>query len=226
MFEVLPASGALALDERSWSSRAVSAALHAALIGLALALTARGPSPAAPPLAAVPIYLPGPAPAPAVPPAPATPLPPAPVPIPVLQLPSTLPPPALPVPPAVSADPGLPPAPGMVITPPGATVGLPPAAPIEARAADVPPVLVDHPALRYPEVLRQAGIEARILVEAVLDSAGLVEPGSLRIVSGGHALFEAEARAVVRASRYRAGRYGGRAVRVRVLVPVTFALRR
>jgi TonB family protein len=80
--------------------------------------------------------------------------------------------------------------------------------------------------VRYPEVLRQAGLTARIVVEAVLDTAGRVEPGSPRIVGEAHPLFTAEAHRVVLASRYRPARAGGRAVRVRIRVPVAFALRR
>jgi protein TonB len=100
-----------------------------------------------------------------------------------------------------------------------------PGAVVDARVVESPPMLLSHPPLRYPEVLRQAGIEGDVMVEAVLDTLGNVERGSLRITRGAHALFEAEARAVVAASRYRPGRMAERAVRVRIQVPVRFALR-
>jgi protein TonB len=127
--------------------------------------------------------------------------------------------------------------PGWTADPPGGSptiapvAGVPgggglPGAPIDARYVEEPPVLLTHPALRYPEILRQAGIEGRVMVEAVIDTLGRAEPGSLRVLTGAQSLFEREALAVVVGSRYRPGRVDGRAVRVRVQVPVNFALRR
>ena len=118
------------------------------------------------------------------------------------------------------------PLPGPVLTAlPG---GLPGAGhtPVDARFVDEPPALLVHPELRYPEVLRQAGIEGRVLVEAVLDTLGRAEAGSLRVTESPNALFDREALTVVAASRYRPGRVDGRAVRVRIQVPVAFAIRR
>jgi TonB family protein len=97
---------------------------------------------------------------------------------------------------------------------------------IESRVADEPPRLLSHPAPRYPEVLRQAGIEGRVLVEVVLDTLGHAEPASVRVVGGAHELFEREAVSVVLASRYVPGRVQQQAVRVRIQVPVSFSLRR
>jgi len=107
----------------------------------------------------------------------------------------------------------------------GGSTGTPGAV-LDVRVVPVQPVLLAHPPLRYPEILRRAGIEGDVLVEAVLDTLGSVERGSPRVVRGAHPLFDAEALAVVAASRYRAGRMGAQAVRVRILVPVRFTLRR
>jgi TonB family protein len=93
-------------------------------------------------------------------------------------------------------------------------------APLDARLADEAPRLLSHPPLRYPEVMRQAGVEGRVVVEAVLDTTGRVERGSLRIVAGVHELFDAAARDVVAASRYQPARLGARAGRRRLQVPV------
>jgi protein TonB len=87
-------------------------------------------------------------------------------------------------------------------------------------------VLLGHPVPRYPELLRAAGIEGRVVVEVVLDTLGRAEPQTLRIATSAHLLFDAEASAVVLGSRYRPGRVAGRPVRVRIRVPVSFALRR
>ncbi len=90
------------------------------------------------------------------------------------------------------------------------------------RTVEDAPELISHPAVRYPELLRQAGIEGRVVLEAVIDTAGHVEPGSLRVLSSSNPLFDAPAREVVGGSRYRPGRMDGRPVRVRVTVPVAF----
>jgi protein TonB len=117
--------------------------------------------------------------------------------------------------------PGLPGMPGDTGVVPGGA-----ALPLDARVVEDPPVLLAHPAVRYPEVLRQAGIEGEVMIEAVLDTLGRVETGSARVVRGAHALMDAEAMSVVGGSRYRPGRMGSHAVRVRIQVPVRFALRR
>ncbi|HWO87755.1 MAG TPA: energy transducer TonB [Gemmatimonadales bacterium] len=79
---------------------------------------------------------------------------------------------------------------------------------------------------RYPEILRQAGIEGRVLLEFVIDTLGRAERGSIRVVNSTHNLFEAPARETVTTCRFRAGRIQGRAVRVRVQIPITFSLQR
>ena len=94
------------------------------------------------------------------------------------------------------------------------------------RVVEEPPVLLSHPVPRYPDILRQAGIEGRVVVEAVIDTTGHAERNGLWVVSSSHALFAPEASALVLGSRYRPARFGGRPVRVRILVPVAFALRR
>ena len=86
------------------------------------------------------------------------------------------------------------------------------------------PDRVSSPPVRYPEILRQAGIEGRVLVEVVIDTLGRAERGSIRILSSTHQLFEAPAREAVANSVYRPGRISGRAVRVRVQVPLNFSI--
>jgi len=86
------------------------------------------------------------------------------------------------------------------------------------------PDRVSSPPVRYPEILRQAGIEGRVLVEVVIDTLGRAERGSIRILSSTHQLFEAPARETVANSVYRPGRIAGRAVRVRVQVPLNFSI--
>ncbi len=91
-----------------------------------------------------------------------------------------------------------------------------------ARGVDEPPELLSHPAMTYPEILRQAGIGGRVVIEAVIDATGRAERGSLRVLSATHALLEQPALALVAGSVYRPGKLDGRAVRVLVEVPVIF----
>ena len=109
--------------------------------------------------------------------------------------------------------------------PPGSLLASGGSQPLTERQVDEQPELLTHPALRYPDVLRRAGIEGRVMVEVVLDSLGRAEPGSARVASSSHQLFDPEAVAVVSGSVYRPARVSGRAVRVRVRVPVSFTLR-
>ena len=89
---------------------------------------------------------------------------------------------------------------------------------------DERPELLSHPPLRYPEILKEAGIEGAVVLDAVVDTAGRIERGSVRIVTSTNALFDAAARETIAGSLYRPGRWGGRAVRVRVTQPVVFRL--
>jgi protein TonB len=79
---------------------------------------------------------------------------------------------------------------------------------------------------RYPEILRQAGIEGRVTVEFVIDTLGRAERNSLRIINSAHQLFDTPAKEAVLSCRFRAGRIQSRAVRVRVQQPITFTISR
>ena len=227
MFDGLVVSSPGRTKAQEWPAGLMSTALHGGLIALAVLATSRtssGPDPFRP--VAVPVIWDVPRRPPPTPGAmPTSGRPAIQLPGP-LQLPNVIPPPTD-VPPGPSvpwADPvpGVPGLPGGGVSAPG----FAPEPPVDARVVDVMPVLLSHPPLRYPELLRQAGIEGAVTVEAVLDTAGRVEPGSLRALSEANALFVQEALTVVGASHYRPGRMGAHAVRVRVRVPVTFTLRR
>jgi protein TonB len=88
------------------------------------------------------------------------------------------------------------------------------------------PERIGGPAPLYPEILRQAGIQGQVTVECVVDTAGRAELASVRVVSSTNPLFDTPAREAVAASLFRPGRLGGRTVRVRVLVPLSFVLTR
>jgi TonB family protein len=95
--------------------------------------------------------------------------------------------------------------------------------PWSATAVDDPPVLLAGPPLAYPEALRRVGAVGTVVVQAVIDTLGRAEPGSL-VLQCSHAGFEAAARAYVLAAVFRPGRAYGRAVRVLVRLPIAFTL--
>lgn len=88
------------------------------------------------------------------------------------------------------------------------------------------PERIGGPMPRYPEILRQAGIEGEVVVECVIDTLGRAESGSIRVVSSTHALFEQPAREAVASSVFRPARLDGRLVRVRVRLPLNFRMAR
>jgi outer membrane biosynthesis protein TonB len=63
-------------------------------------------------------------------------------------------------------------------------------------------------------------------MEVVIDTSGHAERGTIRVLSSTHQLFEGPAREVVQGSLFSPGRIQGRAVRVRVQVPINFTIAR
>ena len=229
MFEILVASGPHAANRHGWSARACSLFVHCAVIGAATLFSQRPPAGTLDHPMERPVFLlPAPRTARPAPSPPTMPVPghlalPLHLPT-VFELPHVIPPVADPA--GVVRLPGADSTPGVPLQ-----IGLPGtiavgASPLDAHDVDEQPVMISYPAPRYPEILRQAGLEGRVLVEAVLDTAGRAEPASLRVMAASHELFADQARQVVLASRFRPGRVAGRAVRVRIQIPVTFSIRR
>src|SRR6266571_2482845 len=115
--------------------------------------------------------------------------------------------------------------------------------PVEFSAASVPPVtlhiagdvyreaevqerpqLTSGPPLTYPAPLLLSRISGRVVVEAVIDTSGRVEDGTMRVIESSDARFNQAAKDYVRAARFRPARIAGRAVRVRLDMPVEFKL--
>jgi len=84
------------------------------------------------------------------------------------------------------------------------------------------PVFLSGPPLQYPNLLRQAGIQGRVLVRAIIDTTGRAEPASVRVVESPHPGFDQAARDFVLHARFSHGRLHGRAVRTLIEFPVTF----
>jgi len=115
-----------------------------------------------------------------------------------------------------------PPVPGPTFAPTGPGDGQP----IDVAFVDQLPAILAGPVPSYPDLLRQAGIQGRVVLEAVVDTVGHVEPGLIVVVSAAHPGFVAAARQAVAATLFRPAMVRGRAVRVRVRIPMEFALRR
>ena len=74
----------------------------------------------------------------------------------------------------------------------------------------------------FPDSLYRAGAGGRVTAEFVVDSAGAVEGGSLRIVSSTDPRFDGSVKAALLDARFVPARRGGRAVRQLVQFPVLF----
>ncbi len=88
------------------------------------------------------------------------------------------------------------------------------------------PRILSGPRLSYPEELRRAGVQGRVVVAAVIDTAGYAEPGSIKVVQSPHPAFRNQATHYVEKARFRPARIGDRPVRACVEVPMDFRLRR
>jgi periplasmic protein TonB len=64
----------------------------------------------------------------------------------------------------------------------------------------------------------------RVIIEAVIDTTGRAEDGTVRVIESSDARFNQAAKDYIRAARFTPGRIAGRAVRVRVGMPVEFKL--
>ncbi|MGH7520253.1 MAG: energy transducer TonB [Gemmatimonadales bacterium] len=97
------------------------------------------------------------------------------------------------------------------------------AAPSAVGAVDEQPALISHPPIRYAAEMQALRIGGTVIVEATLDTVGRVLPTTVRIVQSPNPVFDAEAKRVVVAALYRPARIRGRAARVTIRQPITFA---
>lgn len=114
----------------------------------------------------------------------------------------------------------------LLLAAPATLAAQQPSDPMPVQSVEQPPVLLDSACLwgAHPDILRQAGIEGRVLVGFVVDTAGAVDSTQVRVLSSTHRLFERPARAAVLTCRFRPGRQSGRAVGVRMELPLNFVL--
>ncbi len=77
----------------------------------------------------------------------------------------------------------------------------------------------------YPDLLRQAGVQGRVVLEAVVDTTGRVLAQSISVVSATNTGFVAPARQALLATLFRPAMIGGKPVRMLVRIPYEFAIR-
>jgi TonB family protein len=90
---------------------------------------------------------------------------------------------------------------------------------------DSVPKLLSCPPVHYPETLRLARVQGRVVLQFVLDTLGRAEPSSIEAVETPHDSMTHSAREALVSCRFTAGRVRGRGVRVLLRVPWDFALR-
>ncbi len=77
--------------------------------------------------------------------------------------------------------------------------------------------------IKYPEIARKAGVEGRVIVQFVVDEQGnVLDPTVVRGIGAG---CDEEALRVVRTAKFKPGMQRGKAVKVKMSLPITFKLR-
>lgn len=79
---------------------------------------------------------------------------------------------------------------------------------------------------RYPELLRQAGLDGRVLVRFVVDSTGKVDMNSVQVLESTHDLFTRAARAALGGFRFKPAEVRGHRVRAMAEMPFEFRIRK
>ncbi|PYO79273.1 MAG: hypothetical protein DMD67_03140 [Gemmatimonadetes bacterium] len=87
------------------------------------------------------------------------------------------------------------------------------------------PALLSAPPAPYPDLLKQAGIQGRVLLRAIVDTTGHAEPNSVEIISSPNPGFDVPARMWVLRAVFRPARLHGQAVRVHITLPIDYSLR-
>lgn len=96
-----------------------------------------------------------------------------------------------------------------------------------ASGVDKPAIaLAGNPPPRYPDVLRHAGIQGKVTIQVVVDTTGRADMTTLKVVSSDHALFQAAVVAVLPAYKFMPAVSGDRKVKMWVLVPFVFEVRK
>jgi periplasmic protein TonB len=77
---------------------------------------------------------------------------------------------------------------------------------------------------RYPDILRQAGVEGEVLAQFVVDTMGRAEMNSYKVLKTTHELFGNAVKSALPGMKFIPAEVGGRKVRQLVQQPFTFAI--
>ena len=77
---------------------------------------------------------------------------------------------------------------------------------------------------KYPEILREAGVEGEVLVSFAVDESGEPDVATLKVIQSTHELFSVAVREALPGMRFRPAERGGRKVKLTVQEPFTFTL--
>lgn len=83
----------------------------------------------------------------------------------------------------------------------------------DPNLVDDPPILLSSPPL-VPALLPQTRPTSRVVVQAVIDTAGRADPASVRVIQSADSAFEHNARQWMLQTLWRPARVGGRPVRL------------
>ena len=77
--------------------------------------------------------------------------------------------------------------------------------------------------IKYPEIAKKAGVEGRVIVQFIVDEqGGVVDPHVVRGIGAG---CDEEAVRAVQQAKFEPGKQRGKAVKVKMSLPITFKLR-
>jgi periplasmic protein TonB len=77
---------------------------------------------------------------------------------------------------------------------------------------------------RYPDMLRQAGVEGEVLAQFVVDTTGKAEAGSLKILKSSHDMFVQSVKNALPQMKFIPAEVGGRKVKQLVQQPFSFSI--
>jgi protein TonB len=77
---------------------------------------------------------------------------------------------------------------------------------------------------RYPEPLRQAGVDGRVLIRFTVDTLGRIDPASVQVLAETHALFSRAVRDALSGFRFRPAESNGKKVPALAEMPFEFSL--
>lgn len=77
---------------------------------------------------------------------------------------------------------------------------------------------------RYPEILRQAGVEGEVLAVFVVDEKGRADTSTFKVITSSHDLFAVAVKRALGEMRFQPAELGGVAVKQWVREPFTFTL--